>query len=285
MRAGPVRRALFAVAGVDGRRSAPPFADETFRAWFSRRRPVSTAAQAEDVSLFVDSFTDTFAPDVGMAMVQVLEDAGYRVSVTGADVCCGLTWISTGQLDKAKRILGRTIESLTGRAERSTPIVGIEPSCTAVLRHDAVELLATNRARDVASRVVTLAELLGKDETWSPPDLRGTRVVAQPHCHHHAVMGWEVDAQLLARTGATVDRIGGCCGLAGNFGMERGHYEMSVAVAEQQLLPALRRAETGTVVLADGFSCRTQVADLARPSALHLAQLLVRARQQVGRTF
>jgi len=278
MRAGPVRRALFAVAGVDRRRSAPPFADETFRAWFSRRRPVSTAAQAEDVSLFVDSFTDAFAPDVGMAMVQVLEDAGYRVSVTGADVCCGLTWISTGQLDKAKRILGRAIESLAGWAERSTPIVGIEPSCTAVLRHDAVELLATNRARDVASRVVTLAELLGKDETWSPPDLRGTRVVAQPHCHHHAVMGWEADAELLARTGATVDRIGGCCGLAGNFGMERGHYEVSVAVAEQQLLPALRQAETGTVVLADGFSCRTQVADLARHDALHLAQLLVRAR-------
>jgi len=274
MRTGPVRRALFAAAGIDGRRSAPSFADETFRAWFSGRGAVVTANEPQDVILFVDSFTDVFAPDVGKAMVRVLEGAGYRVSLTGTDVCCGLTWISTGQLDKAKRILARATDSLTDDG-METPIVGIEPSCTAVLRHDAVDLLGTARSRDVARRVVTLAELLAENESWSPPDLRGTRVVAQPHCHHHAVMGWEADAELLARAGATVERLGGCCGLAGNFGMEKGHYEVSVAVAEQQLLPALRRAEPGSL-LADGFSCRTQVADLAGQPAQHLAQLLRR---------
>jgi len=280
MSVGPLRLALFAAAGVDARRSAPPFADETFRAWFANRRAVPTADRDAPVVLFVDSFTNVFTPDAGKAMVQVLEDAGHSVSLTGADVCCGLTWISTGQLTKAKRILARTAESLSDADGPDIPIVGIEPSCTAVLRHDAVDLLGTAQSRDVARRVVTLAELLGKDVNWSPPDLGGTHVVAQPHCHHHAVMGWEADADLLARAGASVDRLGGCCGLAGNFGMEKGHYEVSVAVAEQELLPALRRAEPGTSVLADGFSCRTQVDDLAGQPALHLAQLLARESQR-----
>ena len=270
----PLRRAMLAAAGIDKRRSVPPFAAETFRAWFAARPGATSRGLGRDVLLFVDSFTDAFAPDAGKAMVQVLEHAGYRVSITEPRVCCGLTWISTGQLDKAKRILGRTIDALAEHQEHETPIVGIEPSCTAVLRQDAFDLLDSGRARDVGKRVVTLAELLTREVDWSPPDLRGTNVVAQPHCHHHAVMGWDADAELLARAGVEVDRLGGCCGLAGNFGMEKGHYEVSVAVAEQQLLPALRRAEPGAAVLADGFSCRTQVADLAQKEALHLAQLL-----------
>ncbi len=155
-----------------------------------------------------------------------------------------------------------------GGRSRTSPIVGIEPSCTAVLRHDAVDLLGTAEARDVGNRSSTLAELLSRDEHWSPPDLRGTNVVAQPHCHHHAVMGWEVDAALLARAGAAVDQVGGCCGLAGNFGMEKGHYEVSVAVAEQQLSPCAAQAEPETPVLADGFSCRTQVGGPARDGTL-----------------
>jgi Fe-S oxidoreductase len=121
---------------------------------------------------------------------------------------------------------------------------------------------------------MTLAELLDDHPTWTPPDLSGLRVIAQPHCHHHAVMGWDADAELLARAGAQVDRVGGCCGLAGNFGMERGHYDVSVAVAEQQLLPAIAKSAPDTVVLADGFSCRTQLDDLAGRPALHLAELL-----------
>jgi Fe-S oxidoreductase len=111
---------------------------------------------------------------------------------------------------------------------------------------------------------------------WTPPDLTGTEVVAQPHCHHHAVVGWETDAALLASTGASVTRVSGCCGLAGNFGVEQGHYEVSVAVAETHLLPALREAGPDAVVLADGFSCRTQLDDLEGRRALHLAELLLR---------
>ena len=118
-----------------------------------------------------------------------------------------------------------------------------------------------------------LAELL-TERGWAHPDLTGTTVVAQSHCHHHAVMSWAADEALLARTGATVTRLGGCCGLAGNFGVELGHYEVSVKVAEQQLLPAIEGAGRDTVVLADGFSCQTQIADLSERTGVHLVELL-----------
>jgi Fe-S oxidoreductase len=149
-----------------------------------------------------------------------------------------------------------------------------------VLRGDITELLpADPRARQAAEATRTLAELLTQTPQWEPPDLAGLRAVAQPHCHQHAVMGWHADSALLARAGAEVTAVGGCCGLAGNFGVERGHYDVSVAVAETALLPAVRAARAaGTagdpVVLADGFSCRTQLDQLARAPGTHLAQLL-----------
>src|SRR5262249_28049396 len=154
------------------------------------------------------------------------------------------------------------------------PVVGLEPSCTAVLRSDAADLLDTPQARDLAASVVTLSELLTGVPGWRPPRLDGVPVLAQPHCHHSAVLGWDADAALLAGAGAELTRLGGCCGLAGNFGMERGHYEVSAGVAATALLPALDRAAPGTVMLADGFSCRTQLADLAGRPGLHLAQVL-----------
>jgi Fe-S oxidoreductase len=224
--------------------------------------------------LFADSFSDAFAPEVAEATVRVLRAAGYEPRLPSGPVCCGLTWITTGQLDAAKKILARTVAALAPDARAGLPIIGIEPSCTAVLRSDIHELLPGDpSAAAVAASVRTLAELLSETPGWTPPDLSGVEVVAQPHCHHHAVLGWKSDADLLAASGATVKRLAGCCGLAGNFGVEIGHYEVSVAVAEQNLLPALDAAPDA-VVLADGFSCRTQVADLRERPAVHLAQLL-----------
>jgi Fe-S oxidoreductase len=120
--------------------------------------------------------------------------------------------------------------------------------------------------------MLTFAELLERLDV-PLPDLSGVRVVAQPHCHHSSVLGWATDRRLLDRAGATVTQVAGCCGLAGNFGMEKGHYEVSVAVAESHLLPAVR-AHEGAVVLADGMSCRVQLDDLAGVPAMHLAELL-----------
>jgi Fe-S oxidoreductase len=224
--------------------------------------------------LFVDSFTNHFSPEVARAAVEVLTAAGYAPEISAKDVCCGLTWISTGQLDAARRILGKTVGRLQDAAARGIPIVGLEPSCTGVLRSDLTELIDTDAARAVSRATVTIAELLSRTEGWSPPSLDGRDVIAQPHCHHHAVMGWDADAKLLEQAGATVKRLGGCCGLAGNFGVERGHYEVSVRVAEQQLLPAL---DEGGEFLADGFSCRTQADDLAGVHGKHLVQLLAEA--------
>ncbi|MGY1732573.1 FAD-binding and (Fe-S)-binding domain-containing protein [Geodermatophilus sp. SYSU D01045] len=259
-------------AGVDRRRSLPSFAPRTFRQSFSPR-----PGGGAPVALWVDSFTDHFAPEAAHAAVRVLEAAGYSVQVPGDDTCCGLTWITTGQLDTAKRILGDTVRRLAPLADAGIPIVGVEPSCTAALRSDAVELLDDPAAGRVAAATRTLAELLTATEGWAPPSLAGVEVVAQPHCHHHAVMGWATDERLLRRGGAAVTRLGGCCGLAGNWGVERGHHEVSVTIAEQQLLPAVRAAGPDAVVLADGFSCRTQLDQLADRPGRHLAELLADA--------
>ncbi|MGY1551322.1 hypothetical protein ACW5CM_05955 [Microbacterium sp. A588] len=122
----------------------------------------------------------------------------------------------------------------------------------------------------------TLAELLA-ERRWEPPSLEGTSIVAQLHRYHHAVMEWSSDAELLAKPGAHVDRLGGCCGLVGNFGVEQGHFEVSVTVAQQQLLQQVNGAESDAVILADGFSCRTQLDELTDRSSVHLAQLLAGA--------
>ncbi len=243
------------VAGLDRRRSLPRLADHP-----ATRHTV----ERPDVVIWLDTFTDHFAPEVAAAAVELLTGAGQRVSVVGGDECCGLTWITTGQLDEARERLGRLVDSLS---RYDVPVVVLEPSCLTVLREDAPHLLG----RGVAAR--TLAEHL-EAIGYKPPDLTGTTVVAQPHCHHTSVLGWEADERLLAKTGATVTRVGGCCGMAGNFGMEKGHYEVSVAIAEHGLLPAVREAGAGAVVLADGFSCRTQLMDLLGSESLHLAQLL-----------
>ncbi len=272
MRLPLVGRLMLWVAGVDGRRSVPAFARRSFRRTF-----VGSDSTGTPVILFADSFSNSFDPEVAAATVRVLEAAGYAPRLPETQLCCGLTWISTGQLDAARRILGSTVRSLAPAARDGVLIVGIEPSCTAVLRHDALELVGDDDARVVADATRTLAELLAQTPGWQPPDLTGTTVVAQPHCHHHAVLGWSADRALLADTGADVRTLAGCCGLAGNFGVEIGHYDVSVAVAEQNLLPALDAAPEA-VVLADGFSCRTQVSDLRERPSLHLAQLLDPAR-------
>ncbi|MGA7054779.1 MAG: (Fe-S)-binding protein [Mycobacterium sp.] len=224
--------------------------------------------------LWVDTFTDYFTPQVGVAAVTVLEAAGYSVRITRGQLCCGLTWISTGQLDTARKMLHRSVTALSDAAEAGILIVGLEPSCTAVFRSDAAELLGrTDNVVKVSHGISTLAELLNSTDDWQPPNLSGTCAVVQPHCHHHAVLGFGADLQILKRLGISTQVVGGCCGLAGNFGAERGHYDLSVDIADNELLPALRQAPEA-IVLTDGFSCRTQVRQLAARDGLHLAELL-----------
>ncbi|MEU4454497.1 FAD-binding and (Fe-S)-binding domain-containing protein [Nocardioides sp. NPDC023903] len=269
------------LAGIDERRSIPALAGRHARAEWSRNSEVrrssghgEPATTSKDVVLFVDTFSDSFAPRSLAAVLSVLKAAGYRVHVPNRRICCGLTWISTGQLTGARRRLRDTAKVLHPFVERGMKVLGLEPSCTAALRSDLAELVDTPEAREVASAVSTLAELLQSDPDYQAPRLAGVEILAQPHCHHRAIFGWSADLALLEATGASVTTVDGCCGLAGNFGVERGHYDVSVAIAEDHLLPAVRQAPPNTVVLADGFSCRTQIDALAHRTTVHLAELL-----------
>ncbi len=278
LRSGPVAALAKRIAGVDGRRSLPELASPTLRR-ATRATGVAREARGEvrpDVWVWADSFTDHFRPGPALAAIDFLRAAGLTVRVIDETACCALTWITTGQLGAARRIVGHAVSTLAPYV-RDGVVLGLEPSCLASLRSDAVELVDDPRAADVAAGLVTFAELVTRLDL-PLPDLAGLRVVAQPHCHHAAVLGWAADEALLRRAGAEVTVVPGCCGLAGSFGMEEGHYETSVAVAETHLLPAVRAAlaaDPATVVLADGLSCSLQLADLAGVRAVHLAELLL----------
>ncbi len=225
--------------------------------------------------VWADSFSQTLDDAGARAVVDVLEANGFA-PIIAPDACCGLTWITTGQLTGAKKHLTSLLSVLAPFAASGIPIVGVEPSCTAVLRDDLLDLLPEDpRSALVSGATRTLAEVLSAMPASARrlPSLEGVEIVAQPHCHHYSVMGWDTDQALLESLGARVTRLEGCCGLAGNFGMEAGHYDLSVAVASHSLLPTLD-AQPDAVYLADGFSCRTQAAQLAGRGGVHLATLL-----------
>ncbi|MER5546798.1 FAD-binding and (Fe-S)-binding domain-containing protein [Streptomyces sp. NPDC002589] len=258
------------------------------------------------VVLWPDTFTEHLSPSVGRAAVRVLEAAGLRVAlpptllVRGggigagrarsagalltarrARVCCGLTYISTGQLDRARAVLRRTLDLMEPVLRAGVPVVVLEPSCAAALRTDLPELLHDDpRAARLSSAVLTFAEALRRHAPhWTPPAVNRP-VAGQTHCHQHAVLGDTADRRLREAAGLTGELSGGCCGLAGNFGFEKGHFEVSRACAEEQLLPSVRQALEETVVLADGFSCRTQLDQLAGVRGRHLAEVLAEALEQ-----
>ncbi|MEC3919008.1 FAD-binding and (Fe-S)-binding domain-containing protein [Nocardia sp. CDC160] len=276
-----LRRVIARLGGIDPRRELPKFASRRFTRTFVPPADTEPGPLGR-VLLWPDTFTNNFDPQIADAAVTVLTAAGFTVDIPRRAVCCGLTWISTGQLPTAKRVLARTLRTLEPALREGIPIVVLEPSCAAVFRSDVPELLDGDEdARRLAGQTRTLAELLAeRAPQWSPPQVLGS-VVVQPHCHQHAILGSEPDRDLLCSTGAEVDLLdAGCCGLAGNFGFERGHYDVSIACAQDQLIPALREASPDTAILADGFSCRTQIRHLlpeVRPR--HTAELLAQALQ------
>ncbi|MFI2509372.1 FAD-binding and (Fe-S)-binding domain-containing protein [Streptomyces sp. NPDC018972] len=298
---GPLARAAKRLGGIAGEREIPRVAGETFTRWWRGRGAPS--GDGELVVLWPDTFTEHLSPSVGRAAVRVLEAAGLRVALPPTlrpggrpvgdarsrsalsllatrrgRVCCGLTYISTGQLDRARTVLSRTLDLLEPVLATDAPLVVLEPSCAAALRTDAPELLHDDpRAARLAARVLTFAETLERHAPdWTPPALNRP-VTGQTHCHQHAVLGEEPDRRLRAAAGLTGELAGGCCGLAGNFGFEKGHYDVSRACAEDRLLPSIREAPEEAVVLADGFSCRTQLEQLTGVRGRHLAEALATA--------
>lgn len=278
--ASPLRSVGLRLGGLTTERPLPSFASRRHL----RRELKSHRAGGGDVVLVVDSFTKGFRPEVAGAALRVVEDAGHRADVR-TDVCCGLTWISTGQLRQARKRLRRTAAALDDGSDR--PIVVTEPSCAAALRKDLPELVDTPAAHRVARRVRSFAEHVSaqRDDGWAPTATLPSSVTVQTHCHEYAVFGAATQMRALKAVGIDdVHEATGCCGVAGNFGFERQHFDVSMAVAEQALAPALR-ADPDAVVLTDGFSCHMQARQLTEnpsPSAsLHLAQILdPRERQE-----
>ncbi|WP_267245599.1 FAD-binding and (Fe-S)-binding domain-containing protein [Streptomyces sp. PR69] len=277
----PLAAVVKRLGGIAPQRQLPRLARETFRRWLRRRQQgrETVLAEGRTAVLWPDTFTDHLSPEVGRAAVRVMEAAGVGIVLPPGRVCCGLTYVSTGQLHRARTVMRRTLDTVEPLLDLGMPVVVLEPSCAAALTTDLPELLTGDpRARRLAALVRTFAQGLEEcaPPDWFPPRL-DRPVVGQTHCHQHAVLGEAAERRLRERAGLTGELSGGCCGLAGNFGFERGHFEVSAACAEEQLLPSVRAASPSAAVLADGFSCRTQLAQLGGVRGRHLAEVLAEA--------
>jgi Fe-S oxidoreductase len=266
-------------AGFAPERDAPKFSAETFQHWFRRHRRIRDRTRPP-VILWPDTFNNHFLPGTAKAAVAVLEDAGYRVVVPAARLCCGRPLYDYGMLGLARRKLNQVIEALRPAIRAGVPVVGLEPSCVSVFRDELVNLMPDNRdAHRLARQTMLLSEFLMKDANWKPPRFERA-ALAHAHCHHRAVLDLDPQQRMFKAMGLKVEYPKtGCCGQAGSFGYEAGHYDVSMKIGEQELLPAIRKAPADTLILADGFSCREQIWHGAQRWAMHPAELLALALQ------
>ena len=267
---GAMKRA----GGIAPQRTAPTFAPETFRSWYRRRRSRARPG-SPSVLLWPDTFVNFFHPDVGKSTVEVLEHAGYEVRLPKRVLCCGRPLYDYGMLDTAERWLRTVIRTLRKDIRSGATVIGMEPSCVAVFRDELPNLFPDDEdAKRLSKQSVLLSEFL-EGGRWEPPKLH-RKAVVHGHCHHKAVMGFESDQKLLERLGLDFEVLdSGCCGLAGSFGFEAGEkYEVSMKAGERVLLPRVREASPETLIVTDGFSCRTQISQGSDRRAQHLAEVL-----------
>jgi Fe-S oxidoreductase len=276
---GWVKRA----AGIAPEREAPRLAQLTLVTWFSRRGRRNEGKPR--VLLWPDTFTNYFHPEVGKATVGVLEAAGYRVVVPSRPLCCGRPLYDYGMLDSAERLLRQIVETLRPAIRAGAPVIGMEPSCLAVFRDELPNLFPHDEdAKRLAKQSFLLSEfLLEHVEGWEPAKLH-RKALVQRHCHHQVVMGFEADQKILEKIGLDFQILdSGCCGLAGSFGFEAGaKYGVSMKAGERVLFPAVRKAPADALIVADGFSCRTQIEHGTGRQALHLAQVIRLAQDASG---
>jgi len=272
------------VAGIPPQRTIPPFAPETFKQWFYRRResnrsiPKSPNDSMPPVLLWADTFNNYFLPATARAAVEVLEAAGYRVVVPQANLCCGRPLYDFGMLDRAQSLLLEILDQLEPEIEAGIPIVGLEPSCVAVFRDELINLFPHDqRAQALSRQTFLLSEFLEQNSGSAPLPQLPRKALLHGHCHHKSIMKMTAEESLLHRIGVDFQSPApGCCGMAGSFGFERDKdkYEISQAIGELELLPAVRRAPADWLIIADGFSCREQIAQGTNRHALHLAEVL-----------
>jgi FAD/FMN-containing dehydrogenase/Fe-S oxidoreductase len=269
----PFSQLAKAIAGVHPKRTIPRFAKRTFRADFAKR--ARRNAGARRVVLWPDTFNNHFHPGTAHAAADVLEAAGYDVAIPAKRLCCGRPLYEFGMLDLARRYFQDIMAALEDDIARGTPIVVLEPACASTFRDELPNLFFRDEvARRLATQVVLLEELLTRDAAWQPAKL-GRRAIVHGHCHQQAILGMDSQREALERAGIECDvPDAGCCGMAGSFGFEKEKYDISMACAERVLLPALREAGDDTLVIANGFSCREQVAQATGHRPMHLAEIL-----------
>jgi len=273
------------LVGVHGNRRIPAIAKRNFRNWFSNRSDKSvrpTRAEnigARTVLLWPDTFNNYFHPETAIAAVEGLEAAGWQVRVPKASVCCGRPLYDFGMLDRAERLLRNSIDLLAPEIAQETPVIVLEPSCASVFRDEMLNFFPDDeRARKLSQQVFLLSEFLEqKAQGFQLPSL-ARRALVHGHCHHKSIMKMNDEESVLKRIGIAYEMPApGCCGMAGAFGFEKEKYDVSIAIGELELLPAVRRATQDTVIIADGFSCREQIEQCTGRRALHLAEVLQEA--------
>jgi Fe-S oxidoreductase len=259
--------------GIAQERKLPAFAQQTFTAWFRERGPRNQ--DRPKVLLWPDTFSNYFHPKIAQAAVEVLEHAGYQVTIPQASLCCGRPLYDFGMLDKARTMLKQVLSELRGQIDADTLIIGLEPSCVSVFRDEMTNLLGNDEAaKKMKAQTFLLSEFLVNKAGYHPPQLN-RKALVHGHCHHKSVLKFDSEHELLKRTGLDFQVLdSGCCGMAGSFGFEDGKYDVSVKIGERVLLPAVRNAAADTLIIADGFSCFQQIEGLTGRKALHIAEVL-----------
>ncbi|HKS71571.1 MAG TPA: heterodisulfide reductase-related iron-sulfur binding cluster, partial [Terriglobales bacterium] len=262
------------VAGMPRQRQIPTFAPQTFRAWYASRRPKNVGAAP--VLLWPDTFNNYFLPDTSQAAVDVLEAAGFEVWLPQTGLCCGRPLYDWGMLDRAKSLLLQILDALAPEIEAGIPMVVLEPSCAAVFRDELIGLFPKDeRAQRLARQTFLLSEFLEKRASHFELPKLPRKAVIHGHCHHKSVMKMTDEEAILRRMGIDFQAPApGCCGMAGGFGFEADKYDVSIDVGELELLPAVRKAPPESLIIADGFSCREQIAQGTDRHALHLAEVI-----------
>jgi Fe-S oxidoreductase len=254
----------------------PPFAHQTFKAWFEERGERNEGAHP--VVLFPDTFNNYLHPEPAKAAVEVLEVAGYRVIVPQEALCCGRPLFDYGMLDTAKVFMNRLVEGLAPYVREGIKVVGVEPSCIAAFRDELPDMMPHDEdARRLSKNTLTLAEfLVNEAENYEPPRLEREAIV-HGHCHQKATVGLGAEQELYGKMGLDYEVLdSGCCGLAGSWGFEDDKHDLSMKIGERRLFPAARNADGDTIIVGDGFSCKTQIEQGASGGrrALHTAQVI-----------
>ncbi len=271
-----------ALIGIAPQRTMPTFSSWTFKDWFRKREPRNVGGP--QVILWADTFNNYFHPQTAVAAVEVLEDAGYQVLVPEQSLCCGRPLYDHGLLTLAERLLRQVLDTLEPHILAGIPIVGLEPSCVAVFRDELVNFFPHDEnARRLKEQAFLLSEFLTKKgENYQPPKLQ-RKAVLHGHCHQKALMRLTSEEVILKKLGVDYKLLdSGCCGMAGAFGFEKKHYDVSIKVGERVLLPAVRAADEGTLIITDGFSCREQIAQTTGRKGIHLAEVIQMALHESG---